>query len=334
MVIGCRSLDFQFSLQGSAVPVVSEYRYLGVVFQSFRKWKLQTDSLLVRRTRKFHESVAWAENRHLNTGFRRSLFQAYVLPAMQHGAAFLDDASVRRLDKQLRQWGRRLLGWPAGAPGAAVLGELGWFPFTADVKKAQANLFGRFCSADPHGAHRSLAGRVFRYALNCPTSWAQQVRGILCASDIPLPDAFGVGPGCMNRSLEQWKQRCVRPALERIGWQMRRGEVDQLPSLSLFSQCHLDLRFCPGTHCSRLPGCVIREWTLARCGLVLFVSHVDTDRWTVVSCPMFLRWKNAWSCHLQSLGHAVDHCVSCSLQMVFGMEVGGRWAPEAATFTC
>ena len=38
--------------------------------------------------------------RHLHTGFRRSLFQAYVLPAMQHGAAFLDDASVRRLEKQ------------------------------------------------------------------------------------------------------------------------------------------------------------------------------------------------------------------------------------------
>ena len=48
-----------------------------------------------------------------------------VLPS----SALLDDACVRRFDKQVRQWGRRLLGWPAGAPRAAVLGELGWACF-------------------------------------------------------------------------------------------------------------------------------------------------------------------------------------------------------------
>ena len=41
---------------------------------------------------------------------------------MTHGAAFLD-TSVRRLDKHVRQLGRRLLCWPAGAPNAAVLGK-------------------------------------------------------------------------------------------------------------------------------------------------------------------------------------------------------------------
>ena len=81
----------------------------------------------------------------------------------------------------------------------------------------------------------------------------------------------------MNRSLAQWKQRCVRPALERTGWQMRRGEVAKLPSLSLFSQYHLDLRFCPG-----------------------FIHAVR-------SCPMFLHWRNVWSRRLQCLEHAVDH---------------------------
>ena len=51
---GGRLQVFGLPLQGSAVPVVPEYRYLGVVFQASRKWKLQIDSLLARSTRKFH----------------------------------------------------------------------------------------------------------------------------------------------------------------------------------------------------------------------------------------------------------------------------------------
>ncbi|CAE7206297.1 unnamed protein product, partial [Symbiodinium pilosum] len=34
-----------------------------------------------------------------------------------------------------------------GAPGAAVLGELGWGPFPIEVQKLQANLFGRLSSS-------------------------------------------------------------------------------------------------------------------------------------------------------------------------------------------
>ena len=77
-------------------------------------------------------------------------------------------------------------------------------------------------------------------------------------------------------------------------------------------------------HCSRLPGSVIREWTLARCGHHPFMDGRAARHrglrypclccaadWSFIhavrSCPMFLHWRNVWSRHLQSLGHAVDH---------------------------
>ena len=82
----------------------------------------------------------------------------------------MDLPSWRKKNIHVRQWGRRLLGWPAGAPSAAVIGEIGWAPFSVEVDKTQATLFGRLCSADPHGAHRSLAARIFRYALGIPSS--------------------------------------------------------------------------------------------------------------------------------------------------------------------
>ena len=238
LVVGSRSRDFWFLLHGLDVPVVAEYCYLGVVFQASRKWSKHTDRFVGTGNRKFHQSIAWAENRRLHTGFSRSLFRAYVLPSLLHGAAFLEDASLRRLDKQMRQWGRRLLFWPAGAPGAAVLGELGWAPFAMEVSKTQANLLGRLSSADPDGIHRSLAARVFRYALRMPGSWAHDTSNKLRSAGVTLPDAFGVVPGCAPRVIERWTHRRVRPALDACSFRMRQAEVNQLQSLEIFVECH------------------------------------------------------------------------------------------------
>ena len=122
LIVGCRARNFNFTLHDVPVPVVSEYCYLGVVFQSSRKWSMHGERLYANSNRKFHQFLTWAENRQLHTGFRRSLFQSYVLPSMLYGCQFLSTSAVNFLDKKLRQWGRRLLQWPSGAPGAAVLG--------------------------------------------------------------------------------------------------------------------------------------------------------------------------------------------------------------------
>ena len=75
MVVGSRSLDFHFSLQGNALPCVSSYTYLGVTCQTSRKWKLHVERLSDKGNRKFHQFLGWAENRQLHTGFRNGLFR-------------------------------------------------------------------------------------------------------------------------------------------------------------------------------------------------------------------------------------------------------------------
>ena len=207
---------------------MAEYCYLGVVFQASRRWNKHADRLVEKGNREFHQSIAWAEIRRLQTGFRRSLFRASMLPSLLHGAVFLDDAFLQRLDPQMRQWGRRLLSWPAGAPGAAVLDELGWAPFAMEVPKTQASLLGRLSSADPNGIHRSLAARVFRYALRMPGSWVHDTSNKLRSAGVTLPDAFGVVLGCAPRVIERWTHRCVRPALDAFSFRMRQAEVNQL----------------------------------------------------------------------------------------------------------
>ena len=45
LIVGCRTRNFNFTLHDVPVPIVSEYCYLGVVFQSsFRKWSMHARS--------------------------------------------------------------------------------------------------------------------------------------------------------------------------------------------------------------------------------------------------------------------------------------------------
>ena len=89
MVVDSRSFDFHFSLQGNALPCVSSYTYLGVTFQTSRKWKLHVGRPLDKGNRKFHQFLGSAENRQLHTGFRNGLFRTYVLPSISMEPNFL-----------------------------------------------------------------------------------------------------------------------------------------------------------------------------------------------------------------------------------------------------
>ena len=73
--------------------------------------------------------------------------------------------------KKLRQWGRRLLQWPSGAPGSAMLGELAWAPFRHEVVENQCSLFGRSSSADPSLSLRFSPARLGlkRSLITCET---------------------------------------------------------------------------------------------------------------------------------------------------------------------
>ena len=62
LVLGSRTPNFRFHLQGSPMPRVSHYCYLGVVFQSSRKWQKHAAQRIDRSTGKFHQCLGWAEN--------------------------------------------------------------------------------------------------------------------------------------------------------------------------------------------------------------------------------------------------------------------------------
>ena len=164
------------------------------------------------------------------TNFRTSLFRSYVLPSLLYGSQFLDEPSVRLLDKKMRQFGRRLLMWPRGAPGAAVVGELGWCPLSVEVRRLQFSLFSRLSAAGGTDDGRTLASRVFNYAVRSPGSWAHDVKLLLQSTGSPLPADVGVLPGAQAAQL-QWRRSVARPLLHCQALAQYRSEVVAVPSL-------------------------------------------------------------------------------------------------------
>ena len=178
-----------------------------------------------------------------------------------YGTHFLDAICLVQLDGKLRQWGRRLLGWPAGAPGVAVLGELGWAPLAMEAKRLQYGLFARLSSAGAHSARRRLAARVFQFALHCPRFWAHSTAQGLRIDGVVLPSSFGIGPGVCMGQVGSWNRRHMHCAQRQY-----RDELTSVPSLAEYAT--YQPRFSSGSniHYSRLPFSALRAWTLARCG--------------------------------------------------------------------
>ena len=266
MVFGARSQNFRFSLHGNALPCVSCYKYLGVTFQSSGKWREHGARLVEKCRCRFYQFLGWAENRQLHTGYRSSLFRTYVLPSMMYGAQFLDSAWVARLDKIMRQWGRRLLLWPTGAPSAAVLGELGWPPLSVEVARARLGLFGRLSVVPGHDVRRGLASRVFNFAQTQPHSWAYEVAQSLNQYGISLPSSWGIFPGASEQLVSRWIQHHVRPALQRVAQSQYHCELAALTSLADYAVFQPRLGGGNCIHESNIPTSIVRDWTLARCG--------------------------------------------------------------------
>ncbi|CAE7749885.1 pol, partial [Symbiodinium sp. CCMP2456] len=257
------SIEYRFMLHGSLLPCVRQYTYLGVTFAASRKWHKHAARLMDTGNRRFHQFLGWAENRQLHTGIRSQLFQTYVLPTILYGAHFLDSGQLARLDQKLRQWERRLLHWPRGAPNAAVLGELGWWPYVFEVQRLQFDLFGLLATADASNARRSLAARVFSFALQRPGSWAHGVSQRLRDAGVPLPRSWSLVPGGDARQVAHWSRHAVRPVLLHRAQSQYCGELMAMPSLADYAvfqprlhggnNIHSSMAGLPGTLSGMVP---------------------------------------------------------------------------------
>ena len=202
--------------------------------------------------------------------------------------------------------------WPRGAPGAAVVGELGWCPLSVEVRRLQFSLFSRLSAAGGTDDGRTLASRVFNYAVRSPGSWAHDVKLLLQSTGSPLPADFGVMPGAQAAQL-QWRRSVARPLLHCQALAQYRSEVVAMPSLRPFLEYQPHLACASHVHGGRLAPHLVREWTLARCGH-LGGAHV-TARLVVHSKSVFVAIQPGVSC----MGYGIARFLTSNVTPGCGM---------------
>ena len=283
-----------------------------------RSWRPHADHLLARGAQRYGQCVAWAERESLPLPFLCCLMSIYVLPSVLFGTEFLDPVGIRMVDRGMRRWGRRLLQWPAGVPGAAVSGSLPSFQVQPCILERSFRLLGRLLSIGRSSRHRSLAREVFAVAQEAPGSWAFAVRQSLEELHINSPEAWHIGPGVPHDVVHTWLVHAVRPALHAWSSHWYRLEASVTASLALFLQWQPVPGLHPWALGAPVPRSALRAWTLARCGHHDFSdgrsSHhrqvpmescvcglgPDTLCHAIHDCELYAQPRAAW---LVSLGH-------------------------------
>ena len=154
-------------LSGQPLPVVSSYRYLGVVLTPSLRWDAHVAHLVSRGHRLFAQCVSWARSEGLSVSFAHFLLATYVFPSAMYGTEFVGDCarSLAQLDLAQRRWGRHLLGWPAGTPCAAVLYELALLDSLRVATGRSLSLFGRLHTLSS-GGRSPIPASVFVLSLD------------------------------------------------------------------------------------------------------------------------------------------------------------------------
>ena len=261
-------------LAGSPLPLVSSYRYLGVMVSSNGRWAAHASHLLARGEARFAQCVAWASREGLSLPWSERLFRVYALSAALFGIEFVveESSAMSLLDRRLRQWGRRLLRWPAGTPNAAVLGELGWVDMEALALDRVAGLFARLLCFDSTSAHTPVPVSIFRYTFLVPGSWAYWAHATLTNSGVPSAPSWGLGRGAPQRVQHRWRQFAVWPLLCARSNHRFREAACAIPSLAQYLVYQNIPSLHVSIHAGHLPVALTREWSLARCG-----HHPCTD---------------------------------------------------------
>lgn len=290
MVVGGRGPSLQpFRLGSLELPFVTKCKYLGVTFDAGGRGNSHVQHIIARGNQKFGACVAWAQRERVNLSWTTKLFRGYVLDAATFGLEFVaaDRVALGVFDRQLRQWGRRLLTWPSGAPSAAVYGDLGWIDAEAIALQRAAGLWSRLRSRPLASSLSPIPAVVFQHASTRGDSWASWAEASLRAVGVADPSSWNVGPGQPVSLARRWRATAANPCLADSSTARLHAAASNMSSLDLYNavqqQPHLDTR----VHNSRISPESARDWGLARCGHHPFSDgRAARHRGSLIACPL------------------------------------------------
>lgn len=271
-----------FVLAGRRLPWVSEYKYLGVTID--RGLTLQRHVAVrgaLARSALF-SCCGWAARERLPLATLLRLFECFVLPKLMWGMenVALSPARCRELDAWQRRLGRWLLR-DFRAPDAAVLGDLGWRPWSSHAVERASALVARLLASPLDRPSAS----VVHDSLHSTSGWAFAVLGALRAAGAPLPPDVAPRLGDVDR--QAFVRSNVRPRLaaaDARAWrQQLAGYAD--PGLQFYA-CVVQSPSLAAAHRAACPPRYAAAWCRLRHGGSTLPVHRGARHRGASGCPL------------------------------------------------
>ena len=217
--------------------------------------------------------------------------------------------TLQRFQTSLWQWGRRLLAWPAGSPGVAVQGQLGWHDADTTRLCRAASLCARLMSLPPD----CYAGHIVRYASCQPQSWVHSILVEVCNAGVPHPHDSGIHMGCTQSLLQGWL-RHLKVVLSNRADALYAAALRDCGSLQDFACWQPRPQLHSVVYGPHVAARCARYWGLARCGHHSSLDgraarHRTRNAAAIASATPF----RFCTCGTDSLSHALLQCPAHSV---------------------
>ncbi len=183
------ALKFKFYVDGTEIDIVSEYCYLGVIFQPSGLFNKAQDYLYMKATKAKGFLFKMLANQNISVPVAIHLFNTLISPILSHASEVilplfitnLKESKLYKLFDGLKlerchtAFCKFILGVPSRATNAAVKGELGVFPLAVKMSIHALKFLNRLQSIDSD----SLVSKSFKDSVALDLPWYKSCCNII-----------------------------------------------------------------------------------------------------------------------------------------------------------
>lgn len=229
-----------FVVQGESIPVVSEYKYLGVIFSQDLLWvnEIQQRAVKVRDAIFRHARVL--RDSRLTVTVRRHLLSTKILPVAHYACEIwgTDEKACAPVEAVLSTAYRMVLGASGAAARVALAWELGLAPLHVTAQKRRVCHFLKLLRGSDSTAHKWCRSLLHSQHQMTTKSWLWRRRCVRDSLALGVSEAE-LGRLTGNHTLwEQLKKR-VKGNTDKIAMQYFRKKCEVSPGwLSVYPMWH------------------------------------------------------------------------------------------------
>ncbi len=132
-----------FTYQGNAIEILSEFKYLGVVFSSTGKFTSHQKHACEQATRAMYSVIRKGRCLHLPIDVMFNLFDTLITPILLYSCEVWGPNIVELIERVHLKFCKHILRLKTSTPSYMVYGETGRFPLSVSVKIRMLSYWGK-----------------------------------------------------------------------------------------------------------------------------------------------------------------------------------------------